>query len=146
MISSLVKTIKNRISFDDLDLLKNSAVVSASMVFASGLGFLFSIIVADAFSPAVYGRVQYAIYVANLLAIVTQPFGQHVVARFLGKNTGNCSAQNSIFANAIVIIIFLFFISLTMSIPILRWLGEFDIGIFAIFLGANNILLVLGDI
>ena len=73
----------------DWNLAKSSAIFSLGQAFAGLLGFAFSVVLGRAFTPSEYGAIQYAIAIACVVSIGTQPYGQHVIARFIGKYKDN---------------------------------------------------------
>jgi O-antigen/teichoic acid export membrane protein len=126
---------RQRFSTSELQFLKGSAVVSAGMAVGRALGFLFSIVLARVFVPADYGKVQYAIAIASIVAIATQPFIQHVLARFVGKYREDESALRRKLTNAWVVLLGLFAGTLIVATPSLLLLGRFNIGIIFIYTG-----------
>lgn len=106
-------------------------------MFARVLGVAFSFILAGNFIPKDFGTVQYAIVMSNLLAFGTIPFGQHVVARYIGRNISDQNNLNRIYSHVLVLWILVFVLSAAVGIPILLLLGKFDFGVLVIFVGTS---------
>lgn len=119
----------------DWGLLTDSAVISVGMFIARFLGFAFFLVLARAFDPADYGVIQYSISVAGVVAIVTMPFGQHVLARFLGKYHEDEDRIHRIISNTWVVLAVLFVLTLLIAVPALNALDRFDPGVLVIFMG-----------
>lgn len=131
-----LRSIRGKFHEWDWNLVRGSAIFSLGQAFAGLLGFAFSVIVARAFSPSEYGAIQYVIAIAGVIAIGTQPFGQHVLARFIGKYKENAEQLNEILSNSWAILVALIGITLIIAGPVLM-LGSMQniVGIFTIFLG-----------
>src|SRR5690554_1264536 len=99
----------------DWSLLGDSAVMSVGMAVARGLGFAFFLVLARAFDPAGYGLVQYGISVAGVVAILTMPFGQHVLARFVGKHHADSAHVERIVTNALLVLGGLFVLTVVLD-------------------------------
>jgi O-antigen/teichoic acid export membrane protein len=135
LIKRLAAPLRKRFSGSDTQFLKGSALVSAGMAIARLLGFLFSIVLARVFVPADFGKVQYAIALASIVALATQPFVQHVLARFIGKYLEDESALRRKLTNAWIVLLGLFAGTLLVATPVLLVLGRFNIGIILIYAG-----------
>jgi len=133
MVEKVVKKIKN-IQFER-DFLKGSALISFGTAFAQVLGLAFSIVIAEAFPSQDYGRIQVFIALSAFVAIVTQPFGQHTVSRFVGKYKHNPEKLQIVLSNTFLIMVILFIVSLVVAIPTLLLMEKSSIGIFVIFFG-----------
>jgi predicted ATP-grasp superfamily ATP-dependent carboligase/O-antigen/teichoic acid export membrane protein len=119
----------------DWNLLKGSTLISAGMVLARILGFAFSFVLARAFSPSEYGLIEYAIALAGVVAIGVQPFSQHTMARFISKNQDDPILVAQTVASSWVILLATVAVTFAISVPILIWQGELNLGIYVIFLG-----------
>jgi O-antigen/teichoic acid export membrane protein len=117
--------------------MKGSILISAGMILARVIGFTFSLVLARAFSPDSFGNIQYIIVLSGIVAIGTQPFVQHVLARFIGKYNGDKNRLEDLFANSWIILIFLFVLILLIVFPILVLLNKFNWGILIIFFGTT---------
>jgi O-antigen/teichoic acid export membrane protein len=107
------------------------------MVLARLMGMAFSLVLAGVFLPEEFGAVKYAITLGMLVAIFTQPFGQHVLARFIGKHKKNIEYLQGVLCNAGLIQIGLGLGTLMGATVILALLGKFDIGILVVFVGVT---------
>lgn len=121
----------------DQNLIAGSALLSVGMAFARILGFAYSLVLAKAFTSEDYGAIQYAITLSMVVSIGTQPFGQHVVARFVGKYKDDAYQLRRILANAWAILAILFGLTLLVAVPVLSALGKLNLGILIIFLGTT---------
>lgn len=134
--NKLTAAIKNRGAFiTDWQLLKGSALLSAGTVIARVLGFAFSIVLAGVFTPGDFGAIQYSITVASVVGIVSQPMGQHVLARFVGKYSKDQDKLNRIVTHIVVLLAGLFLISLIIAAPFLSAVQQLSIGVLIIYLG-----------
>lgn len=119
----------------DWNLLGDSALISAGMAVARALGFAFFLVLARAFEPGGYGVIQYGISLSTVVAVLTMPFGQHVLARFIGKYHDDEEKVQSIITNGWVVMAVLFVLTLVVAVPVLQVLGKFDPGVLIIFMG-----------
>ncbi len=126
---------KNRFKSLDLVLLKGSALISLGMLAARGLGFLFYLILARVFNPASYGEIQYAIALAEIVAIGTQPFGQHVLARYIGKNKDESGELTRFLSNSWIIMLVIFILSMVIALPLLLRFTEDAAGVLIVVAG-----------
>jgi len=125
----------NRLEWSSI--LKGATLFSIGMVIARLMGMVFSLILAAVFVPEEFGVVRYAITLGTLVAIFTQPFGQHVLARFIGKHKNNIEYLQSVICNAGVIQVGLSLATLLGGTGVLALLGKFDIGILVVFVGVT---------
>jgi len=121
----------------DWNFLGDSALLSVGMVFARILGMAFSLVLVGAFTPEDYGAIRYAITLAMIVSVGTQPFGQHVLARFVGKYKDDADQLRRILANAWIILAALFGLTVLVTVPVLFMLGKFNVGILVIFMGVT---------
>lgn len=119
----------------DWNFLKGSALLSVGMAAARVMGLGFSLLLAAAFLPAAYGTFQYSLTVALIFGIATQPFGQHVIARFVAVCQQDPVEINKVLSNALLVLIALFVLTMIVSIPVLMALGVFNIGTMVVILG-----------
>jgi O-antigen/teichoic acid export membrane protein len=119
----------------DWTLLRGSAWLSIGSAVARVLGLTVSLLLAAVFSASDFGVIRYAIALASIVALGTQPFGQHVIARFVGKNRDDPERIDCSLSNAFFILPIVFVVSSAIAVPVLRYLGVFNIGIMAIFAG-----------
>lgn len=131
------KGTERRLGGLDLNFIRGSAVLSAGTAVARLLGFVFSLVLAGAFSPEDYGAIQYGITLSMIVAISTQPFGQHVLARFIGKCRDDRDRLRRVLASAWITMAALFGLTLLVAIPLLSAVGKFNVGILVVFLGVT---------
>lgn len=121
----------------DRSLLRGSALVTAGMIASRGLGFLASMAMARLFEPKEFGIIQYSIALANIAAIMIVPFGQHVLARYIGMNRDSPADLRQSMSNAWVILAGLSIFSFGLAIPVLHAAGRFNPGIPIMLLGTS---------
>lgn len=119
----------------DWSLIKGSTLISLGTALARVLGLAFSLVLAAVFTSGEYGEVRYSIAVASIVSIITMPFGQHVISRFVSKFRSDSTKLNAILTNGLFILPCLFLLTLLITIPVLLGMGKFNIGILAIFFG-----------
>jgi O-antigen/teichoic acid export membrane protein len=131
----------------DLDwtLLKGSAMISIGMLAARGLALLFYLILARVFAPGAYGEFQYSIAIAGIITIGTQPFGQHVLARFIGMHNESPNNVKRFISNAWVILMGIFIVTLALAIPVLEFLSLQNFGILVVVVGTTIFYAYWGD-
>lgn len=118
-------------------LLKSSSLLSIGTVVARVLGMAFSLILAKVFVPVDYGSIRYAITLALLLSAVTQPYGQHVLARFVGATMEDKDKLTKALPNLWALAGVLLALTLVVGSAILLLLGRFDIGIMSMLVGMS---------
>lgn len=119
----------------DWALFKGSVLISAGMLVSRALGFIFYLILARNFAPEEYGSIQYQIVIAELVAICTQPFGQHVVARFIGIYKESPVKLREFSSNSWVIMAVIFIATLLLGIPFLLYQSLDVVSILIVFVG-----------
>lgn len=97
----------------------------------------FSLVLVGAFTPEDYGAIRYAIALAMIVSVGTQPFGQHVLARFVGKYKNDTDQLRRVVTNAWIILVALIGLTLLVAVPVLFMLGKFNVGILVIFMGVT---------
>lgn len=130
-------TIRQRLSRLDWTLIRGSALISIGMILGRILGFGFRFVLARAFTPEEFGGIEYSIAVGGVLAIGTQPFAQHVLARFIGKHREDAGRLGETSTAAWLILGALTVVTLITSVPLLLALGKFNLGIVAVFVGTT---------
>jgi len=133
-ISGRVKKILTEL---DWSLLRDSAVLTFGMVLARGVGLIVSMLQARLFKPADFGVIQYAISVAGIIAIGLQPFGQHVLTRYIGMLQDKPAQLREYLSNIWIMMGIVFFISLGIAVPVLLYAGDFNFGTLVIFFGIS---------
>ena len=121
----------------DWEFVRGSAVLSVGMAAARALGLAFSLVLARAFTPTDFGTIQYGITLAMTVAIGTMPFGQHVLARFIGKYKADAEQLDRILSNAWIILAVLFGLTLLVSVPVLSILDRLNVGVLVTFAGVT---------
>ena len=133
--SSARVKIAEKVQGVDWSLLMGSAWLSVGSAVARVLGLCVSLMLAAAFSASDFGVIRYGIALASIVAMGTQPFGQHVIARFVGRNRGAPAKIDASLSNLFFILPIVFAVSFLFAVPVLRYLGTFNIGIMVIFAG-----------
>src|SRR5512145_2114418 len=113
--------------------LKVSALNTIAIAVARVMGVAFSFILASAYSSSEYGYATYVISVASVVAIITQPFGQHVVPFLIGKYTNDRAEQQRMMDNAWFIFVVLIGLTALVAGPILLVLNRFSWELMAVF-------------
>lgn len=137
MTRGIAREIARRARAADWAFIRGSAQLVAGMTLGKVLGFAFSIVLAAAFTPGDYGAIQYAITLSTIMTIVMQPFGQHVLARFVSRYRDDLHQLRQMLANAWAVWVALLAITLLVSVPVLSVIGQLDAGILAIFAGTT---------
>jgi O-antigen/teichoic acid export membrane protein len=127
--------IRDNIRELDWAFIRRSSVNSLGIAVARVLGFAFSFVIAQAFSSDEYGRVVYVITLASVVAVFSQPFGQHVLAYFIGKYHEADATRHEILASAWSVWVGLIGLTLLVSTPILWALDRFRIELFVVYIG-----------
>lgn len=117
------------------ELFKSSTVVSVGIALARLLGFGFSLVLARVLSPDDYGFVQYSLTLAGIVSLLTMPFGQHVLARFIGTVKEKPVELSEFLSTAWIIQIGLVVVTLLVAVPVLAISGRLNIGVIVVFLG-----------
>jgi O-antigen/teichoic acid export membrane protein len=136
--------LKGLISQLDVSLLRGSAVITIGTIVARGVGFIGSFLLARFFDPADFGIIQYAFALAAIIAIGTQPLGQHVVARYIGKSKDKPEEVQETLTNIIVILVAIFGLSTLLAVVFLLFTEKFNAGILVIFFGLTIFYAYLG--
>ncbi len=116
-------------------IFKGAVLLPVGMGLARIMGMAFSLILAAVFSPEDYGFVQYGITLSMLVAIGTQPYGQHVMARFIGKQHHNPQELPQLMTNLWVVFFGVLASTLVITVPTLYIFGKLNIGIITILFG-----------
>lgn len=120
----------------DWNLLKKSSVLTVGTVVARVLGMAFSLVVARAFVPDDYGAIRYILTLGVIGSVVTQPFGQHVIARFVGLNAEVRPGLQRFVTNALTMLAGLLVASLITASVVLGLIGHLSFGVLAIIFGS----------
>lgn len=119
----------------DLRFIKSSSIIAVGIGLARLTGFGFSLVLARLLTPDDYGFIQYNITMASIVALLTMPFGQHVLARFIGGSKDDEASLNQFLEAAWMILIGLVAVTLIVGIPVLAIMGKLNIGLIVVFLG-----------
>lgn len=121
----------------DWNLIKGSTLLSMGTVLSRVLGMAFSLVLAKAFIPEEYGTIRYAITLGMIFSVGTQPFGQHVLARYIGKYKHSPNQLQRILPNAWLILAVLFLLTMIIAVSVLAIMGQLNVGVLAIILGVS---------
>jgi O-antigen/teichoic acid export membrane protein len=125
----------NKLLSFDKKMLRGPALVSAALMVARLLGLLYGLLLTRALSQADYGYVEYALALGGVFALLTQPFGQHVLARYISMFVNDKERMHEYLNTAWLILAVLFGGTLAVAVPLLAASGRFDVGILAVYLG-----------
>ncbi|MBK9750984.1 MAG: oligosaccharide flippase family protein [Chloroflexi bacterium] len=117
------------------ELIKCSTIISVGVALARVLGFGFSLVLARLLSPDDYGFIQYSLTLAGLVTLLTMPFGQHVLARYVGNVKDQPRELDEFLATAWIILIGLVAVTLVIAVPVLLLAGRLSVGVLVVFLG-----------
>jgi O-antigen/teichoic acid export membrane protein len=132
-----MRALQQKLSNGDWSFLRGSLVVSGGLMVARALGLAYGLVLARGLNPEGYGYIQYGITLANIMAILTIPFGQHVMAKYIASNTEN-KPQLAHHLNIMFVMQFaLFVLTLLIGIPYLSAIGHLDIGYIVVFIGIS---------
>lgn len=127
--------VRQKLQRFDWSLIKGSTVLSAGSMAARGLAMVFWLVLARAFTPAAYGQIQYDITLGMLVAVLTHPFGQYVLARYVAKHQGDPEQLHTVISNIAVFTVGLSALTLAVAVPLLMALGKFNSSIVVVFVG-----------
>ncbi|MCS6880714.1 MAG: lipopolysaccharide biosynthesis protein [Oscillochloridaceae bacterium] len=119
----------------DWSFIRGSTLLSVGTALGRLLAMGFWLILARVFVPADYGAVQYAITIGGLIAVATQPFGQYVLARYVGSARANCQQLRAVITNGLFFLTALALLSLGLAIPILAALRQLTFEVLLLFAG-----------
>ncbi|MEM7127348.1 MAG: polysaccharide biosynthesis C-terminal domain-containing protein [Chloroflexota bacterium] len=120
---ALMQLLTQKVAGIDWRFFQGAFLVSGGMLLARLFGLGFSLILARTLAPDDFGTVQYTLAAANILAIGVQPFGQHVMARFISHNVANPERLTGIFHHGWLIFLLLLGISLLLSL-LTAWFSD----------------------
>ncbi|MCC6616425.1 MAG: oligosaccharide flippase family protein [Anaerolineae bacterium] len=131
----MIKRLRQRTQSAEGSFLKNSAIVAIGFTVARALGIGFSFALAGVIHPDTYGYIQYSISLALILAFLTMPFAQHLLARQISINAGDDMKLEEIASNFWVVMLILFVVTMALVIPIFVLTNTFNPGALLIFFG-----------
>lgn len=140
----MTQSIRQRLASADLQFLTGSTVLTLGIAIARVLGFGFSMILTRKLTQADYGFVQYCITLAGIVAIVTQPFAQHVLARFISQYKGDRDQLVNFLNTAALVILVLTGLTLLVAVPVLIAIGRFNAGVLTVFIGVTIFYIYYG--
>ncbi|MBX3083497.1 MAG: oligosaccharide flippase family protein [Anaerolineae bacterium] len=132
-----IRALQQRLINGDWSFLRGSVVVSGGLMVARALGLAYGLVLAHGLKPEGYGYVQYGIALANIMAIVTIPFGQHVMAKYIATHIDNKPVVARYLNIMFIMQIALFLLTLFVSVPILSVANRLDIGYIVVFIGIS---------
>lgn len=115
--------------------MKSSLYNSIAIALARVMGIAFSFMLARAYSSSEFGYVTYVLSVANLVAIVTQPFGQHVLPFIIGRYHDDEEQFKHIMNNVWTIALIFLVLTFIIAIPVLQLLDRFSWELMTVFFG-----------
>lgn len=119
----------------DWSFIRGSTLLSVGTALGRLLAMAFWLILARVFVPADYGAVQYAITLGGLIAVATQPFGQYVLARYVGSARENPEQLRSVLANGLFFLGLLTLLSLGLALPALAAVNQLTLHVLLLFAG-----------
>ncbi len=131
----MIAAFRRRIPATDRKMISGSLMLTVGTMVARVLGLAFSLVLARALSPELFGTIQYSIVLAGVLAIGTQPFAQHVLARFAAKYRSQPDELRSYLTNAWVVLAGLFGLTLIAALPLSLVFPQLDLGVMVMFTG-----------
>lgn len=129
--------LRHRLKSFDWSLVKGSALIAVGTVISRALAMLFWLLMAQALTPSDYGMIQYLITVAGLVAILTQPFGQHVFARYIAKYRAEPDQLRIYLGNSWLVLGLLALITAIVATPVLLFVGQLNLAMIALFFGVT---------
>jgi O-antigen/teichoic acid export membrane protein len=131
-----ITAIKRKLYEADWGFIRGSTQLSLWLAVARVLGLAFSLVLARVFSPGDYGVIQYAITLATLISIGTEPFGMHVIAQYVARQKEHADQLGRTLTNIAIIQIAVFGFSIFLFAPLIWWqMRSLTLGILIIFLG-----------
>jgi O-antigen/teichoic acid export membrane protein len=119
----------------DWAFIRGSSFNSLGIAISRVLGFAFSFVIAQAFSTDEFGRVTYIITLASVVAVLSQPFGQHVIAYFIGMYRDDAEKRQEILNSAWTIWLIMILLTLLVSTLILMAIDRFSVGLLVVYIG-----------
>ena len=119
----------------DWAFIRGSSFNSLGIAISRVLGFAFSFVIAQAFSTEEFGRVTYVITLASVVAVFSQPFGQHVLGYFIGTYRDDAEKRQEILKSAWTIWLGVIVLTLLTSTVILQAIDRFSVGLLVVYIG-----------
>ncbi|MFN8447213.1 MAG: oligosaccharide flippase family protein [Anaerolineae bacterium] len=134
-MSALTNRVRRQFTAFDLSFLTESTLLTIGITIARVLGFGFSLVLARKLAPDDFGYVQYTLTLAGVIAIGTQPFVQHVMARFVGKYHADDERLQQTLHAIWWTLLGITTLTLVISVPVLILTDRFSISVLVIFAG-----------
>jgi O-antigen/teichoic acid export membrane protein len=131
----LVAILKRKLQSGDIGFLKSSAIVTLGFTFARILGLGFSLLLARLLTSDTFGFIQYSLSIGMIMAGLTQPFAQHVLARFISVNNDDRRRLNEILSSYWVVMAVLFALTLLVVLPLMILTDTLNVGAIIVFIG-----------
>lgn len=119
----------------DWQFIKGSSLNSFGIIIARVLGFAYSFVLAKVFSPDEVGQIYYVITLGGVMSIIVLPFGQRVIAHYIGKYREDEAAFRQIMPNVWTVAIAACVVTLLVGCPILAASGRLSWALIAVFSG-----------
>ncbi|MCA9907753.1 MAG: oligosaccharide flippase family protein, partial [Anaerolineae bacterium] len=133
----MIRRLLQRFQSTEGSFIKNSAIVTIGFTLARALGIGFSFALAGVIHPDTYGYIQYSIALAMILAFLTMPFAQHLLARQISIHADDQQKLEEIASNFWIVMLGLFVVTLVFVIPIFILTDTFNPGALMVFFGVT---------
>lgn len=130
-----INAIRQKLQGVDWRFLRSSTMLTLGLAVARILGLAFSLVLARLLQPDLYGYIQYTIALAGVMAMGTQPFGQHMFARLVGKYRSDLDQFYRYINSAWFVLGGVFALTLIVATPILFATDNFSVGLIAVYVG-----------
>jgi O-antigen/teichoic acid export membrane protein len=142
LVSKRFKGITNK---KDIKFFTGATLFSGGMVVGRVLGMAFSLVLAAIFTPEEFGSIQYAITLSGVVTVLTEPFGQKVLARYTSKFRDDPVQLNTFLASAWVFFGIIFAVTMVIAIPaLLIMANDLALGTIVVFIGFTVFYLYWG--
>ncbi len=144
MRANIISSAKRLLPGVDWVLFRDSSILTVGSMLARALGFVITMMLARHFEPTDFGLVQYAVSVAGIISIGVQPFGQHVLSRYIGMYKDNQTKLLEYLSNIWVILGAVFCLSFVLASVVLWYADKYNFGFFAVFIGVSTFYVYYG--
>jgi O-antigen/teichoic acid export membrane protein len=128
----------------DWQFFKGSAMTTLGIVVARVLGFIYSFLIARAFSTEDFGTVQYTITLATLAALATVPFAEQVLPWFISRHRADRERLEEILRHAWLVLLALYGLTILVALPLLNAIGRSPGVVLVIVTGVTLFNVYLG--
>jgi O-antigen/teichoic acid export membrane protein len=128
----------------DWQFFRGSAMTTLGIVVARVLGFVYSFLIARAFSTEDFGSVQYTITLATLVALATVPFAEQVLPWFISRHRADRERLQEILRHGWLILLALYGLTVLVALPLLNALGRSPGVVLVIVTGVTLFNVYLG--